>query len=764
MIGAIAVFVSFYFPAVMETREMAGLEERGQSITTVAAYGARSSMENDDLEGMRQALEVVFHDQGVTYAELRAPDGSARIGMPAPGLAAERGSGTGSAFVAPVLTEDGTVLGEIYLTLSQAELRARIQAMKRSVLSVAVLIFGLGLLSLILMSRVVTRPLYTIFEAVERIADGDLSQRAVVTTTDEAGQLAASFNTMVGKLQAAQCELETVNRGLEERVEERTRRWQDEQTQRVRAEEEKYQVEQFYGQILNAIPLEVTVHDPGHRFLYVNPAAEPNPTRRTAMIGRTHEDSGAAVRIGGTAFERREQAIAQALITNRLVSVEEQIDTNAGPRHFLRAYSPMTDEEGEVSQVIGYGVDITNRRQAEEALRESEEKLQQSQKMEAIGRLAGGIAHDFNNLLTVISGHAELIMSDIPPDSEIYPELQQMRKASDRAATLTRQLLAFSRKQVLQPRLIDPNEIVEGVQKMLSRLIGEHIRLVTTLQPEVGAVQADPGQLEMVLMNLAVNARDAMPEGGALTIETEIASSGQIYRRWGFDMAAGDYAAISMHDTGVGIPEALQAKVFEPFFTTKEVGKGTGLGLATVYGVVSQSGGYTFLQSTEGVGTTVRVFLPIATEDEDPCEANDRRATAMAKGGPETVLLVEDEPLVRDLTNTVLLRAGYQVLSAPGPHEALELMDRHDQDIDLLLTDVVMPGMLGNELAGIVQERRPDIKLLYMSGYTDEALLDQGALEQGVVLLQKPFSTEQVLGVVRSVLDGEANAPIPVHA
>ena len=289
---------------------------------------------------------------------------------------------------------------------------------------------------------------------------------------------------------------------------------------------------------------------------------------------------------------------------------------------------------------------------------------------------------------------------------------------------------------------------------MLARLIGEHIDLVTMLRPGLGKVMADPGQLEQVLMNLAVNSRDAMPEGGRLSIAMSQLKSADIAERWGHSLLEGEYVLMEVHDTGVGIPEDVQPKVFEPFFTTKGVGKGTGLGLATVYGIVSQSGGDIFLESTVGVGCTFRVFLPIVeAPDTAPTETTPPPRSSHANG-LETILLVEDEPMVQELTCTILLRAGYRVLSASGPHEALGVARNHEGTIDLLFTDVVMPGMPGHELAVKVQELREDVNVLYMSGYTDDALLDHGALQDGVVLLQKPFTTTQVLRVVRAVLDG----------
>ncbi|PYO96181.1 MAG: hypothetical protein DMD61_14495 [Gemmatimonadetes bacterium] len=386
------------------------------------------------------------------------------------------------------------------------------------------------------------------------------------------------------------------------------------------------------------------------------------------------------------------------------------------------------------------------------AQRQLEEQLRQSQKMEAVGQLAGGIAHDFNNLLTAILGSTQLLLNNMPSGDPRREDAEEVRHAGLRAAELTRQLLAFSRRQVLAPKVLELNVVVGNMDRMLRRLLGEDVELVTSLDPTAGAVNADPGQLEQVLLNLAVNARDAMPGGGRLSIETTRLALHEEHLERRHRLPPGDYACLVVTDTGVGMDEATQAHLFEPFFTTKEVGKGTGLGLATVYGIVKQSGGYIWVYSEPRRGTTVKVYLPrVPGASEAPAPAPPARA---ARGGNETVLLVEDAAPVRALARRSLEACGYRVLDASDGPSALELSARHAAGIDLLVTDVVMPGMSGRELAERLAPQRPEMKVLYTSGYTDDAMVRQGVLNAGVAFLQKPFVPDMLARKVREVLDG----------
>ncbi len=405
-----------------------------------------------------------------------------------------------------------------------------------------------------------------------------------------------------------------------------------------------------------------------------------------------------------------------------------------------------TDEPEEVLELIAE--DITDRRQLEEQLR-------QAQKMDAVGRLAGGVAHDFNNLLMVINGYTEVLLEQLEKDSVIHLKVQFIQQAADRAATLTRQLLAFSRKQLLELKVIDVNTVISDMERLLRPLIGENIELVTRLSSETGHTRADAGQLEQVIMNLVVNAKDSMPEGGKLTLQSSDVTVRQNFREHRF-IQPGRYAVISVADTGHGMDKETQSRIFEPFFTTKEKGKGTGLGLSTVYGIVKQSNGYVFAESQVGAGTTFYVYLPRVEDSTE--EASPAKSPQNEAGGCETVLLVEDEESVRELVRVTLTSRGYNVLEAEDGERGLRIAESHKEHIHILITDVVMPGIGGRELAKKLLIMRPGISVLYLSGYTEDAVVTPGALGPGTGFLQKPFTLQNLAKKVREVLRSRPDA------
>jgi PAS domain S-box-containing protein len=418
----------------------------------------------------------------------------------------------------------------------------------------------------------------------------------------------------------------------------------------------------------------------------------------------------------------------------------------------LAASTLLRDAANQPLHFITQIQDITGRKQAEDALRQSEEQLRQVQKMEAVGRLAGGIAHDFNNLVTVMTGYSALLTQKIGPEDPLRHDVEEIQKSAERAAALTRQLLAFSRKQVRNPRPLDLNAVLTGMDGMLRRIIGEDIEMRITSDPQLGQVRADPGQVEQVIMNLVVNARDAMPRGGKLTIETQRVELETEYADAYPAIPAGTYARVAVTDTGTGMTPLVKAHLFEPFFTTKGLGKGTGLGLATCYGIIRQSNGHIHVYTEPECGSTFKIYLP-AVAEAVPVQVS-RPEPIKAQTGTECILLAEDEEALRELGACVLRDAGYTVLEAANGLDALRLAEQqNDQPIHLLVTDVIMPQMGGKELSEQLKVVRPDTKVLFMSGYTDDALTHHGVLEAGVALLEKPFTPTRLAYKVREILD-----------
>jgi len=445
-------------------------------------------------------------------------------------------------------------------------------------------------------------------------------------------------------------------------------------------------------------------------------------------------------------LQRYQDTVKNAVETSKPFDLDYRVRRRDGSYRIMREQGRVAFEsKGGAKHLVGFIADITEQRTLEAQFR-------QSQKMEAVGRLAGGVAHDFNNLLTVITGYSDLLLASTSPQASVARErTEQIRGAAERAATLTRQLLAFSRQQVLQPRRVNLNRVVSDFDKMLRRLIGEDIEVKTSLEEDLGLVEVDPGQIDQVLMNLVVNARDAMQQGGLLTLETANVRLDEAYRTQHSYITPGDYVRLTVSDTGVGMDADVRTHIFEPFYTTKEVGRGTGLGLSTVYGIVKQSKGYIEVYSEPGCGTSFKIHLPRVAPIE---EESERRTRAAAdKRGTETILLAEDNEQLRELAALVLTSRGYRVLPAANIEEVEAICKQEQSKIDLLLTDVVMPRMSGTEIASYVAKRRPGIRILYMSGYTADTTVHHGVLEQGVAFLQKPFTPGTLVAKVREVLD-----------
>ncbi|MCE5308802.1 MAG: PAS domain S-box protein [Acidobacteriales bacterium] len=487
------------------------------------------------------------------------------------------------------------------------------------------------------------------------------------------------------------------------------------------------------------------------RFRYVNQAALDN-------LGYTLEQMQSMTPLDIKPDFTREQyeVLLRPLLTGEVkLQIFEAVYRRAdGSTYPVEVHLQLFEHDG-VRVFLALVLDITERRRAEEALRRSEAQLVHSQRMEGIGRLAGGVAHDFNNYLTVINGYCEMMLRKLPAGDALHEQISHVRQAGEQAARLTKQLLAFSRKQVLEPRVINLNGVITETQRMLQRLIGEDIELITRLDPALDTVTADPGQMGQVLMNLLVNARDAMPHGGKVIIETANVELDKAYVERHPQVKPGAYVLLAVSDTGVGMDPETQKRVFEPFFTTKNPGEGTGLGLATVYGIVRQSGGWIWLYSEPGRGTTFKIYLARTAAGAQP--APEVKAPEFVRGS-ETVLVVEDQPDVRKLTVSVLRDAGYRVLEAANGAAALQHFAEGNAPIDLLFTDVIMPGMTGRDLAARVAELSPATRLLYTSGYTANIIAQRGILEEGVDYLPKPFTPNRLLTAVREILD---RAPAP---
>jgi PAS domain S-box-containing protein len=527
-------------------------------------------------------------------------------------------------------------------------------------------------------------------------------------------------------------------------------------SERRRAEEQLRQSEERYLLLTEAISDVIWTMDLDQQITYVSPSV-----RR--LLGYLPDElpgvdlsqllaAGSFPLARDTLLEelRFQQEIETGQNRTRTLDLE-LVHKNGTPLWCEVKMTLLRDGTGMPKGVLGVARDISSWKDAQEALVESEERLRRAQRLEAVGQLAGGIAHDFNNLLTVIIGNVELMARELSPRDELRGQIDEVSKAARRAASLTRQLLAFSRKQMMVPEVLTFNTIVCDMSNMLRRLVGENIELETELEPQLDWVKADPSQLELVLVNLAVNARDAMPDGGRLTIETANEHLDPSYSDGNYEVIEGPYSMLAVTDTGRGIPARDQSRIFEPFFTTKEVGKGTGLGLSTVYGIVKQSGGYIWVDSEPNKGTRFRIYLPRI----DKADSHERPVAELTgqTPGTETILLVEDEDGVRTLASKVLENIGYRVIAAANGEQALRILDGMKEPLHMLLTDVIMPGMSGAKLAEEALVARSDLKVLFVSGHSDDVLTHHGELDPETNFLEKPFTPDALANKVRDVLD-----------
>ncbi len=591
-----------------------------------------------------------------------------------------------------------------------------------ALLGLASIIFLVG--GIFFLARQITRPIMNISTAVSRMASGDLSARTTVTARDEIGTLALGFNQMAERL-------EGLYRGLEEKVE-----------QLEEAEHALRQSEQYYRDFFENDLTGDFVADAEGRILSYNPAFsqilgfEPETAKHLPRLSLLLP-SGEFFTDFMAELKRNQRLDYHQMVMQRLDGKQVQVVAN---------FIAILNEDGRLKEIKGFLFDDTKRL-------ELEEQLRHAQKMEALGRLAGGVAHDFNNLMTAVTGYSDLALAKLDQDNPLRAGIEQIAKAGERAASLTRQLLVFSRRQVLKPKIVDLNLIVLETEKMIRRLMGEDIEIITRLDPNLGQVKADDGQIQQVIMNLVINARDSMPEGGLLSIETGNNVSGGMPDRPLPGQGPPAFVRLTVADTGVGMDAETQSRVFDPFFTTKEQGKGTGLGLATVHGVVEQSGGRVIIDSELGCGSTFHVILPRVEGEAVQEEAS--QAALPDESHTEKILLVEDESVVRELTKEILELSGYQVIAVPDGQEALSVVQDQGEGIRLLLTDVVMPGLSGPELALEMRRERPELKVLFISGYSEEDLWASTLKKEGTAFLAKPFKPTDLVKIIRQVLDEE---------
>ena len=633
----------------------------------------------------------------------------------------------------PVMLDSERV-GTLRLVATQVNLWRHMQLFG-VVLAVAVAVsLVAGLLISSRLQRVVSRPILELASTARRISEQrDYALRAPPGSQDEVGVAVSAFNLMLDRIQDGDLAIR-------------------------RAEQKSREQAQFLGSILDGMNEGMVVVDQNANVLIWNAAATrivgPTPAGLPLTQWAQHFGLKPSARQGKAVTT--EPPLACALRGEIVDEYEMRVDpteTRSG-RWVTGTAQPMRDEDGRVLGAIAVFRDVTQQKQAELDLSASEEQLRQAQKMDAVGQLAGGIAHDFNNLLTVICGYTNLALQTLPPDDPVHADLEEVLAAGQRAATLTGQLLAFSRRQVLAPQRLDVNAAVHASWQMLRRLIGENVDFSVVYGADLGPVLADPGQIDQVVLNLVVNARDAMPRGGKLVVETGNAVLDERYAREHAGSRAGSFVRLKVTDTGVGMSPEVQARIFEPFFTTKDVGRGTGLGLSTVYGIVRQSGGHIEVSSAPGAGTSFTVYLPRASAAEAAAgSGSDPVDVSSVPRGTETILLVEDEAPVRNLARQLLTGLGYEVLVARDGVEAIEVQAGHDGPIHLLISDVVMPRLSGGELARQLLQRLPTLSIVFFSGYAADASLEAIFPHGGPTLIPKPFTEEQLARTAREALD-----------
>jgi PAS domain S-box-containing protein len=735
LVAVIALFVILFFPARLERQAMRGIASKAEAIRDIAAHSLAAALVFDDTTAALDAATSTAADREVSSFTVLDADGRILIArgeatsVPPGGSTGSARSPDGATWLAwaPVLHETRRV-GAITIGFSLAGVRADVATARRAGLVVGLLIFLVGFAMVMGISTYITRPLTDVAHTVDLIAAGDLSRRAIEPPDEEVARLVRPFNSMVDGLVAAQSDLSRTNEQLEARVLDRT--------------QELRQTSETLQSLIDLAPQAIIAVDTAWLITRWNQAAHQLFGWTAAeVVGR---------RVPFIPLDRQQEFRDRQRRFDAGETVPPvEVDCMRRDGHrltvLLSAASQRT-ASGVITGFIAVVTDLTDRKALET-------QLQQAQKMEAMGRLAGGVAHDFNNVLTVVTMSAAMLQ-DGTLSAEQREEVEEIRAAALRATTLTRQLLTFSRRQIVKLVPLSLNAVLVEMEGMLRRLLRANIEFSTSLDPRAGAVVADAMQVQQVVMNLVVNASDAMPAGGSLLVSTTGTALDDAWVRAHPGARPGAHVRLDVTDTGVGMNPATMARIFEPFFTTKDADQGTGLGLATTYAVVAQVGGHIAVDSSPGRGTTFHVYFPVSeTATVIDVPAQTRNVTVMPRGS-ETVLLVEDNNDVRKNVLRILERAGYTVLEAGNGQSAIDLAVAYDGVIDALITDLMMPGMNGRALADRIALQRPEIGVVFMSGYTDDTVNRAGIVGETRQFLQKPFTPLQIADAVRTVLNG----------
>ncbi len=740
VLAGMTAMISTYFPARARASSYAALVREASTVGRVAAHSIAPALLFGDRTDAESVLEGLRETAGVAYLIVVASDGTS---FAAAGIA-EPYSEPGIHRLSTPIVHAGKTLGRVDVGVALSGLEAEVKRIRNSIWAFSAALFLLATGVTVGLGTMVIRPLAGMIATAQRISRGEHDERVPVRSSDETGRLAQAMNLMLDDLQAARRELELLNRDLEKRVDVRTEELAGEVAERKRGQEALQRSNERFELAASAVDgaiydwsMEGNVlswSDGLTRVFGYRPAENLDLTKWWSS--HVHPEDLERVR------RQHEATLADSsdfLCEYRLAHHDGRY-LNVLDRGRLVA-----DSSGRPVRMVGVVENITE-------LRQLEEQFLHSQRMEAVGRLAGGVAHDFNNLLTTILGYSEILQATMEPSDPRLADVAEIRKSGERAAGLTQQLLAFSRKQRTTPRLLDIGSVLTDLERMLRRLIGEDILLETAIPPERLQVMADRSQLDQVLINVAVNARDAMPRGGRLAISADRVELDDSFVRVHLGSKPGPHVLVEILDNGMGMPQDVLARVFEPFFTTKEVGKGTGLGMSIVYGIISQWGGYVSVESAPEKGTIVRLYLPVALGEPEPAAS----AAPSVNRGTERVLVVEDEASLRALLRTHLAKNGYEVIEARDGEQALQVAGAVAGSIDLVLTDLVMPNMGGREMADCLRRRQPDLRVLFMSGYSEDRTRDYAELAASEQFLSKPFALQDLLRKVRQILDGSA--------